>query len=140
MQLSSRKGSSTALELQLTSMIDVTFLLLIFFMITSSFHKAERELDPLVKVDRLAAKAKPALRQPAIIDIVAVGPQFVMRLGGRDFTTAQPLVEVLQQLDSREEGAVVRVPPEAPFELAATAIQACKSAGYTQVSYVPTNP
>ena len=45
MRLSSHKlQRETHLELPMTSMIDVVFLLLIFFMTTSAFVKTEREL------------------------------------------------------------------------------------------------
>ena len=44
MRLTNRRHGSK-LELQMTSMIDCVFLLLIFFMVTSSFNRAERELD-----------------------------------------------------------------------------------------------
>ena len=44
MKLTSHRASQ--LDMQMTSMIDVVFLLLIFFMVTSSFQKTERELEP----------------------------------------------------------------------------------------------
>ena len=53
MRLTNRRHGSK-LDLQMTSMIDCVFLLLIFFMVTSSFNKAERELDPAVQVQRAA--------------------------------------------------------------------------------------
>ena len=137
MRLSNRKNKGPTVELQMTSMIDVTFLLLIFFMITSSFIKTERELDPQLKVNKQAPTSATSRVEPVIIDLVAVGNGFVMRLGGRDFSTAPELSGVLRQLPHPGEGAFVRVPPNAPFELAATAIQACKTAGILQVSYVP---
>ena len=118
-------------------MIDVTFLLLIFFMITSSFTKTERELDPQMKVNKQAPTSRSSQLEPAIIDLVKTENGFVMRLGGRDFTTVPEMVPVLRQLDNKGDGAFVRVPPEAPFDLAATAIQACKTAGFPFVSYVP---
>ena len=137
MHLSNRKNKGPTVELQMTSMIDVTFLLLIFFMITSSFTKTERELDPQLKVNKQAPTSNSSRLEPVIIDLVSVENKFIMRLGGRDFTTAPELASVLKQLPPTGDGAFVRVPPEAPFELAATAIQACKSAGIHQVSYVP---
>ena len=135
MKLTSRRHGSK-LELQMTSMIDVVFLLLIFFMVTSSFHKAERELDPAVKVQRAAASVAQDFA-PAIVDVVRDESEFVYRLGGRELTSAEQLTQVLAQLDNKLDGAVVRASDEAPFEMAAAAIQACKSAGFSLVSYVP---
>ena len=42
MRLTSRRHGSK-IELQMTSMIDCVFLLLIFFMVTSSFNRAVRD-------------------------------------------------------------------------------------------------
>jgi biopolymer transport protein ExbD len=134
MRLTSRRHGSKV-ELQMTSMIDVVFLLLIFFMVTSSFNKAERELDPAIKMQRAAGKA--ADLAPAIVDVVRGGSGFVFKLGGRELTSATELTGVLRQLDNKLDGAIVRVQDEAPFDMAASAIQACKAAGFALVSYVP---
>ena len=135
MKLSSRRHGSK-IELQMTSMIDVVFLLLIFFMVTSSFHKAERELDPAIKLQRAAARNTADLA-PAIIDLVQGESGFIYRLGGRELRSAPELIDILRQFENKLGGAIVRVSDEAPFDMAATAIQSCKTAGFTLVSYVP---
>jgi biopolymer transport protein ExbD len=135
MRLSSRRHGSK-IDLQMTSMIDCVFLLLIFFMVTSSFNKAERELDPAIKLQRAAGRAASDLA-PAIVDIVRGGGGFVFRLGGREFDSPAELTDVLRQLDNKLDGAIVRVEDEAPFDMAASAIQSCKGAGFALVSYVP---
>jgi biopolymer transport protein ExbD len=135
MKLTSRRHGSK-IELQMTSMIDCVFLLLIFFMVTSSFNKAERELDPAVKIQRAAGPTAADLA-PAIVDVVRGGGGFMFKLGGREFTSAAELTDVLRQLDNKLDGAIVRVQDEAPFDMAASAIQSCKTAGFALVSYVP---
>jgi biopolymer transport protein ExbD len=137
MRLSSRKNKGGSVEMQMTSMIDVTFLLLIFFMATSSFVKAERELNPNIKVNKPAATKTTSHVEPAIIDIVRGEGGFVYKLGGREFKSADELLAVLRQLENKGEGAFVRADDAAPFDMAATAIQTCKSAGFIGVSYVP---
>ena len=87
MKLTSRRHGSK-IELQMTSMIDCVFLLLIFFMVTSSFNKAERELDPAIKLQRAAGRAASDLA-PAIVDVVRGGGGFVLKLGGREFAGLQ---------------------------------------------------
>lgn len=135
MRLTSRRHGSK-IELQMTSMIDVVFLLLIFFMVTSSFHKPERELDPAIKLQRAAAKQASDLA-PAIVDVTRGDDGFVYRLGSRQLHSAAELTEILRQFDNKLDGAIVRVSDDAPFEMAATAIQSCKTAGFALVSYVP---
>lgn len=135
MKLTSRGGSK--LDMQMTSMIDVVFLLLIFFMVTSSFQKTERELDPAVKVERKAGRQAQDLA-PAIVEIVrGDGGDFVFKLGGREMTSPAELTEVLAQFDNKSGGAFVRASDAAPYTMAAAAIQACKDARFLSVSYVP---
>lgn len=140
MRLASQRRKATKVELGMTSMIDVVFLLLIFFMTTSSFFRTERNLDPAIRVERRSASAAANDLQPAIVEVVRSGERFVYRLGTREFASADELGEVLQQFDNKSEGAFVRVADEAPFGMAAAAVQACKSARFVPVSYVPWEP
>ena len=63
--------------------------------------------------------------------------RFVFRLGTREFATQQELVRVLRQFENKVDGAFVRVSDDVPFDMAAAAIQACKTARFLTVSYVP---
>ncbi len=82
MKLSSRKVQhESKLELSMTSMIDVVFLLLIFFMTTAAFVKTERHLDSNIK-SRDASSAAASDMEPAIVDIVRSGDRFVYRAPG----------------------------------------------------------
>ena len=121
----------------MTSMIDVVFLLLIFFMTTASFVKTERNLDPNIKVNRKSASQSQSDLEPAIVEVTQGVTGFVYKLGGREITTVDELTSVLRQFDNKLDGAFVRVSDEAPLRMAAAAIQACKTAGFTGVSYIP---
>jgi biopolymer transport protein ExbD len=137
MRLSSQKRTETKMELPMSSMIDVVFLLLIFFLVTSSFTETERHLDPAVKVEESSAASAAEDLEPAIVDVVNVNGTAVFRLGARDFTDKDKLTEVLITFDNKLEGAFVRVADDVPFGAALTAVQACKDARYVKVSYVP---
>ncbi len=138
MKLSSRKlQREPRLELSMTSMIDVVFLLLIFFMTTASFRQTERNLDPAIQVDREASGQQQNDFEPAIVEITRADGRFVYRIGERNLTTQEELTRLLRQFDNKADGAFVRVDDEAPFAMAAAAIQACKAARFAMVSYVP---
>ncbi len=138
MKLSNRKNTGATVEMQMTSMIDVTFLLLIFFMATSGFQQTERELNPAIKVNKPASTKATSRVEPAIIDVgKATGGAYVYKLGGREFSDPAELETVLRKLESKGDGAFVRAEDDAPFNMAAAAIQAAKQAGYVGVSYVP---
>ncbi len=137
MKLSSHKlQRESRLELSMTSMIDVVFLLLIFFMTTSSFVATERNLNPAIQVNEQAS-GEQADFEPTIVDVVRSGNKFVYRVGEREMTTQAELTNFLRQLDNKADGAFVRVSDDAPFAMAAAAIQACKTARFAMVSYVP---
>jgi biopolymer transport protein ExbD len=137
MKLSSHKLSRDSRpELSMTSMIDVVFLLLIFFMTTSSFLKTERDLDSGIQVERRSGERRGDF-EPAIVDVVRSEGRFVFRLGGREFLSQREPTGVLRQFENKADGAFVRVSDEVPFDRAAAAIQACRSARFVSVSYVP---
>ena len=120
----------------MTSMIDVVFLLLIFFMITSSFVKTERELDSNIKNQDSTSSSASDL-EPAIVEIVNSGGQFVYRIGAREVQVATDLTNILRQFPNKLDGAYVKVSDDAPFRMVAAAIQSCKDADFTTVTYVP---
>ncbi len=137
MRLTSRKVQrEKKVILSMTSMIDVVFLLLIFFMTTAAFVKTERDIDSTIKVNEKSA-AQASDLEPAIVEIVPGGSGFVYRVGSRELTSEVELTNVLRAFPNKLDGAFVRVSDGAPFRMAAAAIQACKDADFTAVSYVP---
>ena len=138
MKLSSRKiDRNKNIELSMTSMIDVVFLLLIFFMVFSSFLDTERNLDSAIKVKKKSASSTPSDLEPAIVEVTRQGDGPVYQIGSRQIQDVQELQSVLEQFPNKSDGAFVRVADDVPFGMAATAVQACKSANFLAVSYVP---
>ncbi|MBW3599246.1 MAG: biopolymer transporter ExbD [Planctomycetes bacterium] len=140
MKLSARKlVHSTVMELPMTSMIDVVFLLLVFFMVTAAFIETERNLDSAIEVKKSSAAESQSDLEPAVVEIVPSGGRYVYKLGAREMTSEDELLEVLEQFPAaaRADGAFVRVSDGAPFRMAAAAIQTAKTAGFLVVTYVP---
>lgn len=121
-------------RLQVTSMIDVIFLLLIFFMATTTFSQPEAHLTPGLKEQRATGRASDL--EPQIVDVVRDGGRDVFRLGVRTLPDKASLVAALRDLP-REPGVFVRVSDDVRVESAAAAVQACRDAGFEKVSYVP---
>ena len=124
-------------HLEMAPLIDVVFLLLIFFMTTSSFMRTERNLDPTIRLRETSAATSLSDLEPAIVEVARSDTRFVYRLGGREMTTDRELTQVLRQFPNKVEGAFVQVHDDVPFAMAAAAVQACKTAGFSLVSYVP---
>ncbi len=135
MKLTNRRHGSK-LDLQMTSMIDCVFLLLIFFMVTSSFNRTERELDTGITKEENKAQQTSDLT-PIVVEIVKAGGGFVFQVGGRQLATGEELTAVLKQLENKLDGAYIRAADDAPFLMAAAAIQACKDAGFLKTIYAP---
>jgi biopolymer transport protein ExbD len=139
MRLSSRKAPrGRKIELSMTSMIDVVFLLLIFFMTTASFVKTERDLDSAIEVRGRASRQEPRDLEPAVVDVARGLSGYVYKLGEREIADRDELTRLLRGFELKADGAFVRVSDGAPFRMAAAAVQACKSAGFPVVSYLPT--
>ncbi len=134
-----RRGKPTSFsvppKLTLVALIDVCLFLLLYFMVASSFSGPETELSSGIKTERPGAGASQDL-QPMILEVKLDGGKPSFRLGQRVLTDRAGLREVLDQLP-KGGGVVVRVAGDVPVEAAATAIQACKDAGFVKVSYVP---
>jgi biopolymer transport protein ExbD len=137
-KLSSHKIEHGAtLDLPMTSMIDVVFLLLIFFMVSASFIQTERNLDSAIEVRNRSAQQAQSNLEPAIVEIVESGGRHVYKVGAREMISEAELQNLLAQFPDKLQGAFVRVSDTAPFRMAAAAIQSAKSAGFTVVTYVP---
>lgn len=125
------------LELSMTSMIDVVFLLLIFFLVTTSFVRPEQRLRSNIKQEQAAPTAGAADLEPALIDILPGPAGFVFRVGGVTTAELQPIADVLATFQHRENGAFVRVVDAAPFDLPARAIHLCRQMGFEPVTLIP---
>ena len=117
-------------SLNLTPMIDVVFLLIIFFMVGTKFTELERKI---------------ALEVPQVADIDALTPAPERRVinvyrDGRieldhEFITVEQLVETLARAKSEyaELGVLVRGDGEGEFQGVASVLGACRQAGISEM-------
>ncbi len=121
--------------LNLASLIDVTFLLLLFFLVTTVIAKPEDRLSPGLQAQ--TEESGPAADfQPQIVDVLLVGGAPGYRLGGEVLHDQAGLTRALEGL-YRPAGLFVRVAGDVPVGFAAGALQAGRDAGFEQVTYVP---
>ncbi len=128
----SRRG---AVRLELTSMIDVIFLLLVYFILSTTYQAPESQLTPALRTQS-DASGRSADTTPQIVDvgIIAGSPGF--SIGSRLARTKDELRAILRGL-SREEGVIIRGSPAADVGLVAAALQACRDENFAKVTYVP---
>lgn len=128
-------GRRALIRADMTSMIDVIFLLLIYFIISSTIAAPESRLSSSLAVDRAAGGAAADL-PPVIIEHEPRAEGDAYRVGQRTLATQAELTEFLRTVSS-EQGVFVRAPDAARAAWAAAALQACRDAGLSRMTYVP---
>ncbi len=131
---SKRDRTRAAPRLQFTSMIDVIFLLLIFFMTTTTLAVPESQLASGLRSEDPGGET--ADLEPQILEATMRQGREVFALGDRVVADKSALTAMLRQLP-REAGVFVRVDDSVSVAHAAAALQAVRDAGFEKVSYVP---
>lgn len=116
----------------LTSLIDMLFLLIIFFLVSSAFVEEEKDLE----VELSRARSAPALTAPQSPVIINVRRDGSILLG----TTPLPLPDLLPrlqaiQLDSPGRMIQIRGDRRVPYEYVVAVHAAVAEAGFRRVDY-----
>jgi biopolymer transport protein ExbD len=127
-----------------TSMIDVVFLLLIFFMCASKFRVLERRLDAFLPKDKGPSSMQTVVRQldEIVVYVTALEshglrvPEF--RIRNLKMHDPNKLAQHLAQLKSiGDMPVVIDGRPLCPFRHVMSALDACARAGLTKVEFRP---
>lgn len=118
--------------INMASMIDVTFLLLSFFLVTSGMGRLEGRLSSALGTSSGAAGDL----QAVVIEVHGSPGAIWFRVAGRRLDGTDALREALRPLP-REPGAAVRVHEGPGVADAAAALQLVRDAGFERVSYAP---
>lgn len=122
----------------LTPLIDVVFLLLIFFMVSTSFNR-----ETQIKLELPSASGDPLETMPDLVEI-SVDSE------GRYFVNAKPVVNT--ELDTlvkaiadvgqgnRELQVVISADASAPYQSVVTAMEASRQSGYFNFTMATRNP
>jgi len=116
--------------LNLTSMIDVLFLLIIFFMVATKFDEMERNIEVAVpQVAQAGEDVSP--KQPLVVNVLSDGH---LELDGKPVTAS----ELTSQLAAArtpltEPTVVIHGDAKCPFQNVADALGACKQAGISEL-------
>ncbi len=132
------RRSSAIGSLSVTPLIDVVFLLLIFFLVSSRFSEEERELDlnlPSV------SEALPATLEPTelVINIDAEGRFFI----DGAFRQAEEVEQILRRSQANNpltQSVVIRGDRQSNWESVATAMNICKKVGIFEYTATMDDP
>ncbi len=117
--------------INMTPMIDCVFLLLIFFMVGTTYSKQEQQLD--IKLPTVAT-ATPLSSAPDEIVVTIVG-EGAVQIGAERLTLPQ-LSERLAQAKKRyaEQAVVVRGSGPDPYQFVADVLEICEKAEISNIS------
>lgn len=129
--------SQQGAELELAPMIDVVFLLLIFFIVTWQFARFERDMDISVPA---AEEAENTDRQTGEI-IVNVREDGSIILNGRDVSEDE-LLDKLRAISEAypDQAVILRGASEANFQAIINVLDQIKKAGIWNVAFATTKP
>ncbi|MGI9303958.1 MAG: ExbD/TolR family protein [Gammaproteobacteria bacterium] len=131
-----KESKQDNVEVNLTPLIDVVFLLLIFFMITTTFNRHAE-----LKVDLPEASATPEQQREAPIELVidAQGRYFI---NGRPVVNTQPrtLAAALTKAagDRNEPSMIIRADARTAHQSVVTAMDTAARLGLTRLSIATT--
>ncbi|MHC4627748.1 MAG: ExbD/TolR family protein, partial [Planctomycetota bacterium] len=137
MLLTRQKQQQTGPQLNMAAMVDVVFLLLIFFMCTSSISRLESSLSS--QVSRLGPGSGQELEElpPYIIRLERAGEGVLVWLEDRPCATFDDLHDRLRETYNRgpDVPVLIRSQARVPYGYVVAALDACRKAGFQTVAF-----
>ena len=131
-----RPKKSGELELNLTPMIDVVFLLLIFFMVTTTFNEKTE-----IKIE-LPEVSEAQLKKESVEVILSIKPDGSYYINQKHVTVnnlddlATTILETAQQL--RVTKLMINADAKTPHQAVMTALEAASRAGISNIGFAAT--
>lgn len=115
-------------DINLTPMLDVVFIMLIFFIVTATFIKQ-------AGIDVLRPDAQTAVQKPTVSVLVAIGPNGEIWIDNEqvDETGVRAEIERLHA-ENPKGGLVVQADRQAKYEKVEAVLSAARAAGMTEVA------
>jgi biopolymer transport protein ExbD len=122
----SEEPDNGGVAIELTPIIDMVFLLLIFFLVATTFHQSEREMQIALPAARTAGPISAALRE-IILNVDAEGNIIV---SGRQMEPAS-VATLIEEAVARnpEQKVTVRGDRTTPYANIVRVLDLCKGAG-----------
>jgi biopolymer transport protein ExbD len=121
-------------EINLTPMLDVVFIMLIFFIVTAVFVK-----EPGIQVDRPEAITAMVPDSAAIFIAVSASNEIWIDQRSVDVAALKPVIERLHS-ENPEGGVVIQADNEAQNEYVLAAMDAAKEAGVNDITLAAVVP
>ncbi len=134
-----RRNRSPEIQLATPGMIDIVFLLLIFFLVNSSFRPIERQLASQLADPNAGASAdqEPLVVRLRVVQPVGGQPQVEFQVGGQRFSDRATLGQWLSTWPDRQQPVLLVSPMTTPVEIGIATLNDLKQMGFSRVAYVP---
>jgi len=127
------KDPAAELSLNLAPMIDVVFLLLIFFMVATTFAQQEKEMNLDLPTAETGEESE-AVPDNIIVNLLSDGR---MRIAGQDVDeTALESLLVRTARSNSETPVAIRGDRDVVLQRVVTVMDACRRAGLTNVAII----
>ena len=134
MLIKAKEESSFTASIEMTPLIDMVFLLLIFFLVATTFHQAEREMQIALPVASASGPISAMLRE-IVVNVDLGGTIFI---GGRETSPEDLRSMVTEAVKVNPEQKVsVRGDRGTAWSNIVTVLDICKSSG-VQEPYIDT--
>lgn len=141
MRLSKRSKSrraSAPLALTSASMIDVVFLLLIFFLVTTTFRTPTHSLvTPIIAKTNFQNEAVNNDTEQVTLAIRSQAGQIGYELGDLSTSDLSQLSELLKNVKPTSTQILVSVSDGIPFQTAVSVFDLCRSCGHETAAWLP---
>ncbi|MDR2643714.1 MAG: biopolymer transporter ExbD [Planctomycetaceae bacterium] len=134
------------LELRMTAMIDMIFLLLIFFICTSSFRPSESLMTTDMSLPgNITSDVKLQIPEPSDIDVaiikITLGEVPQWYLAGKECKSIRQLGELLIELRDIQNDlpVVIDSDPNVPIKNVIDVYDACRAASLTKIQFAANN-
>jgi biopolymer transport protein ExbD len=124
------KGADDEMRIELTSMTDIIFLLLIFFMISTTFEGSPKSLD----IQLPESKAAEVTRQTKQY-VIEIGADETLRLDGQPIVL-QDLIQRLSQAGTSalQRAVIIRADKRLPYGKVVTVLDLVRQANIREIA------
>lgn len=131
-----RSGTSAqVLPLPLAAMVDIVFLLLVYFLITYRDEKPEA----LLAVQRAAVTETPAKVRTGLLELEVQAGRVLIQGVVRSFPEIRSALWMLAELDP-DQCVIVRIHPDAQAAEVVRVLDACHGAGFANLNLAAVTP
>jgi len=125
-----RNKKRKPLELSLTPMIDVVFLLLIFFMVTTTFTK-----ESMIKIQLPQAEGLSRTQDKQLVLTIDQAGQYF--LDGKAITdkTKSALANALDKVANKQRALLINADARAPIQSAITVLDIASKKGFKNITF-----